>query len=446
MNDSLKLIESSGAGVSVDLAITTYKDLVKKRGLHISEVPVLLLVNSLLKANRIDKAKQEVSEITDNKLTASLESNDILQSIFVTVGDTLDPSDLQWFVDNLIFTRQRVDRKVFEQIIRNYLKHQDLDAALDVFKRIAEKFRMTPYMQSITCELIEKMDVDRLEEVLHISTNIHGKSNSFHNMAVSFAICNQIEPAQKIFTSINSENRQFLLENTVDNFKNRRQSKNLHNLLAATVDCASKETRQKMYVALLEIYSNEKATDSIANIISAMEKEAIIPTEDVAKLTKLLNRNDIEVPESWISKPEDGSKQSQLESLLHANKLDEANQMLVDSFKMEEPLERSVIRFCMSKNAEAGNIDFFKKLRSKLDAKTRIMLRFDYYEGDAYCGSGKGAEYVQHIRKVMKENPKNVRNVGSSITDRVIELMEKDAAFYNSCEYQKYSICILIAP
>lgn len=420
---------------NINAAKEIYKEWNQKDGFH--ETPFLTLVNGLLKFKRIDEAKEIITEFKSNGLKSRTTSDPdaILCRIFDSLGNYADIDDLLWFVDNLIFNRERVNRQVLEIIIKSVLwKHRDLDATFNLFDRMACQFRTTPLMLVINCELIKLGDTERLEKLLTIATNLHGKVNSFYDMAFAFTICGRIDQAKRIFESLETEDAH-KIESFINNLKMRRKVKDLNNLLVATENYVSKENRAKIFSALLELYAYENDADKdIVTICSAMEKEEILPTdESINKIVKLMQRKNIEIPKAWLQMQTNVNHlESKLQALLGENNMQEANKMLYDSLKSGTPLERNVMRYCLLKNGENGNITIFEDLKPQLDLPTKIQLKFYTYECQAYIKSGKSGDYMKILRTATKSG--DLKELAVTISDHVIDMIESNPAIYDECE------------
>lgn len=435
-NDIIESMRSQILDGRIEHAIEQYEKLKQDNGPQLTDHVALALLNCLLRAKRFNEAKQLVIDLKSFEPSTTKESGAILCSIFDKLVDQLDLDELNWYIDNLIFVRKYVDRTVLEVIVHSLLtKYQDLDATLDVFERIVHQFHSTPSIQTLTCELINRDDTERLERILSISKNIHGNVNSFYSMAFAFTLCDRIDQARKIFTSLRTEKDSGRLEKYIQNLMLRRQSKGLNNLLAATEGCISLQYREKIYTALLELYAYENSIGNISSICSAMDAENLKPDEkNKQKIIKLLKQRNVVIPESWLSDiPNEDSSETAIRSYLDQNKIQAANKLLYDSFESGISIERKVIRYCLVKNSKLGYTDIFTHLRSKLDLDTQIQLNFHSYECQAYTVANKSHEYLQLIQKTISERD-DLKLIAGSFSERVIEMIEGNPEIYENCE------------
>lgn len=432
-NDAIKKLESDVRKGNISAAMEIYKVWNKKTGFHETDFAFLTLVNGLLKLKRIDEAKQIVTDFNNNdsKSRSSKNSESTLCSIFHMLDEF---NDMLWFVEHLIFSRERVNRSVLEIIIKNTLyKHKDLDTTLNLFIRIIKQFRMSPLRQVIVCELINRDDTERLEEILKMLSNLHGKDNSYYDMAFAFTICGRTDQAKRIFSSFEMPDFNKIDDFTI-NLKLRQQIKELHNLLVATENWASKESRAKIYSALLELYVYKNGTNEIVTkLCSAMNEEQITPTgESIQKIVKFMERSDIEIPQLWVPRiSNDDESEAKLQMSLKENNIQEANRIFYSFLESETPLQRNKMRFCLKKNAENGYTKIFEDLKSKFDQQTKNQLKFYTYECEAYLKAGKSEEYIKIIRDAEKNG--NMNELAASISDGAIDIMESNPNLYEEC-------------
>ncbi|XP_055302388.1 uncharacterized protein LOC129568474 [Sitodiplosis mosellana] len=439
LNDIVRKVVSNVQKDEINAAIEIYNEWNQKNGFD--DFVFLTLVNGLLKCKRIDEAKQIVTQFDSNSLKSrsNKDTHMILCSIFDSLSDHSDLNDMIWFVDNLIFSRKHVNRRVLEIIIKNVLrKHKDVDATFNLFDRIAQQFHVTPLSLVLTCELIKLNDIEKLEKLLEIISKLHGQVNGFYDMAFAFTICGRIDQAKRIFCSLETQDSN-RFEYFINNLKLRRQVENLRNLLAATANCVSKECRANMYSALLELCAYEhNPRKIIANVCSAMNEEQIIPTdESIQKIRKLMKRTNSEIPKTWIQiQPNTDNTEVKLQALLNENNIQEANTILYDSLNSETPIQRNIMRYCLLRNAESGSIAIFDDLKLKFDSQTKIQLKFYTYECAAYIKAGKSEEYMKIIRNA--KSGMDSKELAVSISERVIDMIESNPNIYE--EYKDIAL------
>lgn len=421
-------------------ALEIYAKWNKKSGFHETDFAFLTLVSSLINAGRWDEAKKITTEFNNNdvKSRSTNDSDRILCSIFHSFN-TQSFDELRWFVDNLIFTRKYMDRRVLEVVMKTSFKLDDLNASLDLFIRIAEHYRVTPLLHTLTSKLIYQNDSDSLEKLLSISSAVNGQMNSFYDMALNFTVCGRTDQAKKIFLSLEASMGEEKIENFIENLKQRNNIKALHNFLTATENFASHQQRKMAYIALLELYAYaNNSNQAILDICSAMNRENIIPDgQHTDKITAILKRKNIAIPKSWLQCQivDRNSSDSRLHEHLIENNILEANQILYASLDAETPLPRNVIKFCLLKNADHGNIAIFEDLDLKFDSATKTQLYFYKYESIAYLNAKKGEDYLQLLQEKINKNQSDLKGLVTALPLTVIEMIESQPSIYDKCKW-----------
>lgn len=61
-----------------------------------------------------------------------------------------------------------------------------------------EKYRITPLKSTLTAQLIEKEDTQRLQQVMDASIKVHGEVNSLYDLVFAFLECGRVRQAKKV--------------------------------------------------------------------------------------------------------------------------------------------------------------------------------------------------------------------------------------------------------
>lgn len=425
----------------IDDAIAVYE---RSKQYQQDDSVTLTMLNILVKGERMSAAKELAIHHKCHESTA--QTNALLCSIFDHLVHHANLDELNFFSENLVFKRKYVSRTVLEIIVNGLLsKNADADRILSVFERMANQFNETPLFQSIACQLIQSDDTERLGHLLDISTKVHGHANSLYSMAFALNACNCIDQARKIFTSLGIDRESERLEQCIENLRLRHQTPLLENLLAATKDCVPQRYREQIYTGLVELYAYKNAKNDVTRICLAMDEERIVPTaQTLEKLRQIFKRNGLNVPNSWratSTAKHDGSTGGpssdvdvQLESLLNANDLNKANELLLELLQAGQSLNRKSIRYCLLKNAEQANVDLFQHLAVKLDSSTKIQLNFYRYDCLAYLKAHKCEEYLKMIRATADQNKNDLKTVAMQLPENLIDMIDSSATIYEQCK------------
>lgn len=437
--DVLRTIETLNHNEQTDRAIDLYREQKKRNSeFRLSDVVALSLIRNLLKIKRNPDARQVLIDFNEaRRVTYSQESNSILYDIISSLN-TLEQSDeLDWFIENLVFTRKYIDKMILDIIMRIYLTDRtNTDEALILFCRIVDQFQRTPWIQVLIRRFAENEDIDGLESILAASIKVHGRTNSFYNMAFAFVECGRINQANKIFTSLNINNDVLKIEHHIGHLKARREKEYLYNLLMATDKCIPTHYRLKIFEAMLELYAYDNEIEKIEKICAMMASENLVPKEDVEKIQAIFKRKNIEIPEIWTSSQR--QQEENYEKILHDhldnNKLEEANSLFSNLLQEEKSIHRNLLRYILKKNAENGNVEFFDGLRNRFDPSTKSQLRFPTFECEAYIKSGKHQQYIELLRNDTSKESADLKVFVINLPNHLIDLIMDCPSVYNECK------------
>lgn len=413
---------------------------------RLSDAVVLSIVNKMVNNGEYEKARTFFSEHGWNNANSTILSKEermLLENILNKLGSAADLDEFERFANEILFRRKYLDRKLLDQLMRVPLEHDNIDLAVRLFHRIATEYNTAPNLHLLTCKLIEREEVESLQNVLEIATTLFGERNSFIGMAFAFAECNRIDQANKIFASLKIDGQEPRLDSTIQHIRLLQKPNNLLNLLKATKGCVPAMYRAKMYETLIELLANKDAVDELKELLLTMEAEQVMPSkENVAKCIASLKKKKIEVPSAWIAANEKGADDDdvKLESYLKENRLSEANVLLTNMLEQGKPLTRSILRYSLASNKQSGNIEFFNSFRSKFDVETKELLLFSDFECQAYINAGKYSEYIHLLRSDMQQSNANLKWIVKSFSYGLIDLLDRSPESYDECKWNLTSI------
>lgn len=133
--------------------------------------------------------------------------------------------------------------------------------------------------------------------------------------------------------------------------------------------------------------------------------------------------------------PNDYTLEALLLLHLQEKNIDEANKILYDCLRTESSLPKSVVRYCLLKNAENGNVNIFKDLTAKFNAQTKLKLHFYKSECKAYAAAGRSQEYLQIVRDAITKNSDNqIQPLAASFSPVVIDMIATTPDIYDDCK------------
>lgn len=339
-------------------------------------------------------------------------------------------SEIRNYEDCLVFTQEKsLSRKVLESLMFLYLvDYGDIDGAMDLFERIAKKFNRTCYQQKLLCKLIESERVDEMKKVLDICTGIHTRDNALKTLAMAFVECGQIEQAKKLFESKQMIDDDQMLTQCINFHMSRGDGPLLKRMLIALENCNLPSIRKQMYTSLLRIYERNGELDELKSLVFQMDAEQLIPSKGLRdRVVDHFRKNGLDLPESWCGVDENYG--SQLECLLKADRMDEANKLLCKLLDDGKAQPKNLLHHFFVKNSEKGIISMFEYFRDKLTDETKKLLQLNAYECDAYRNAGKPDEYIEILRQKVTHEKSSMRN----LTDNIIEMISQHPHIYDPC-------------
>lgn len=339
-------------------------------------------------------------------------------------------SEIRNFEDCLVFTQEKsIPPQVLESMMVLYLvDYEDIDGAIDLFERIAKKFNRTCYQQKLLCKLIESERVNEMKKVLDICTSIHRRDNSLKSLAMAFIECGQIDQAKKLFESKQMNDDDQMLTQCIHFHMSRGNGQLLKGMLVALENCNLPKIRERIYISLLRIYERNGELDELKSLVFHMDAEQLIPYKGLRdRVVDHFRKNGLDLPESWVGVDEEYG--SQLECLLKADQMNEANKLLCKLLDEGKAQPKNLLHHFFVKNSEKGIISMFEYCRDKLDDETKKLLQLNAYECDAYRNAGKPDEYIKILRQKLWHETGSMEN----LTDNIIEMISQHPDIYDEC-------------
>lgn len=357
----------------------------------LDDITALTLIWNLLESNRIADARQIVSDLSQSiRSTSPKDATPILYDIFQTLGTQVDSEEFNWFTNRLIFTQTTVDEKLLGNLMDIVLNVRcDVKLGIQIFTKIAKEWKKVPWLEPLLMKCINSSDSDDLKKVVQVASSVIGTKNIRHNLAFAYVEVGHITEANKLYASMQMNDRDMARIEEHTAFRRKRRDKAyLDNLLAATKDSISKKCRVRIFEALLILH--EKDVDQIQELCQLMEAENIRPKTDMEAILSSFYKHNIRIPKQW--------QQSLISEESDDSSLDAANTFLIDSFKSHKRIAISTIMNVIRRNAAAGNVLGMDLLRVAIPEK--IKSRADFYSNEcrAYMSSNRHMEYVEIIQ------------------------------------------------
>lgn len=356
----------------VDNAMKIFTDVISESpNVVINQILLLRLASLLLASNRSEEALIVLKQLKPSKDDSNKNSVMTMERRAVQLLDiAVDKSDIELTMQlfNVLKDSEcfKITQNVLLRIVKCHANCGDLDGALNCLTEYATQYRCTPYKQQLTVLLIDHEDSDALQRLLDLSIRIHGEANSIVDLALGFLECGRLREAKKVLESQSNGIllRPEKLQKVLGQFSEPKQIALLENLMEATKNMIF-DNQSIVHDHLLNAYIRTQDVDKALELWMKLEEANVVPPRsfivNFANFLKSMNRmvpfND-PVPDSSSV-----SSSSQLETLIHDGKLDEAKDLVVsilgDRTKKIKENKQDMIMFFnqLSANGDVTTID-----------------------------------------------------------------------------------------
>lgn len=339
-----------------------------------------------------------------------------------------DSREFEWFVENIIFARNYASENALMVILSYQLDmRNDLDTATEYFLRIVGQFKKTPFSHLLLTKLIREEDDMNISRVIKSIEILHNKNLAQCLLAHAYTDCGDLVKASQIYSVLPKFELEQIkrLSQTV---QNQWKIRFLQNFLESAKNCMDRKGRVILFETLIMMYSDEQNVEQLEAVCDQMQSEQLKPKEGMLAISRRLEQHNIAIPNEWnVEYRWKSGPKYKLHTLLEQHKLTEANEFYVSNGG-DDIFGSRLGRYLLSKNAENGNIEFFKKMRSVLGVQfgeKKHILSFASFECKAYLKADKYLKYMEYVREDLQ------RCVDSMIAERndvpvsVMDMMDK---------------------
>lgn len=332
---------------------------------------------------------------------------------------------------------------IYSNIVFQMLQNNDIQKALQVFLQIGKKYRLTPASYIIMKRLIIEKEFNELNDVMDILIQVHGRNNALIQCAEAFIETANVEQASNIFEElkqINGGHSLPFIQHRIDFYYEKSNIDFLEKLLIATSTSISASDRKYLYDKIIMDLCRRKANiNDIVSKCTLMIKENLKPSPIAFEILKnYLKKNNTGVPAKW-STDEDGmpgksNKEDELEKALKENRLEDARVIFFESLDSKEQILRRILRFFLTKSAQAGEVATFNNLREHFDEWTRQQTDFYKYEVIAHTANNSGIEIIQKWKRTFTESDaKDFKILVQAFPRQFFELLVNEHHLIREC-------------
>lgn len=160
---------------------------------------ISILKEDIERRKRTSYSDQEAWKEATKKLYAA----SFLRCLTEVAVKTRDPQAVDNFFNLCLQLRgEKPTTGMMGVKVKIHLLRDDLDAAVKQFVLLTQEYRETPLTMELMTRLIKANDMTRLEHIVNVSSEIHGKQNVSTQLAFAFLDVGKTEEASKILKKV----------------------------------------------------------------------------------------------------------------------------------------------------------------------------------------------------------------------------------------------------
>lgn len=295
-----QLIDLYAAFDKLDEAVLTYKKIVDKDPEFIlDDTKTIKLAQLYANADRFEDA---VKFLESNKKEAvpderGFNYNTTCWRLLNSVAEKGKTKEVQMLFDALLIHNYIIPNNILlGPLIKVHIVNDEVQAAVDKFEEICQKYKATPWKNEIACRLIQTEDAQNLQRITDLSTEIHGEVNSLYDLVFSFVECGRVRQARKILETPGLRTRPQRINSACERYLQEGMIQPLEGLMEATKDLSHID-RAEIYSSLLKTYIKEVSPEKALGLWTKMQEEDITPSDAfLEKLSQFLKSQKLDVP------------------------------------------------------------------------------------------------------------------------------------------------------
>lgn len=437
-------IDNNKLPTAVDLYLTAQA---KLPALALDQSQCRLLLEYLFAAGRASDALELATHIKEGLPARPRQALIAWKSVLKAIESKCSVSELEKLYEVLLANNAFVvNGSSFAPLIRRHLNDGDVEKAIQLFYKISDEYKATPCLNMILIKLIESKEVDHLERIVAIALRLHGK-RSLYELACAFIECDRMVEAQNIFANVTWPNQSSVLKEKTDYFYETGNDVCLEKLLTAVDGYVYASDRE--YILERILMARCRRSDPPDQILALCDEMTLKPSADcLQNLNYYLTRQNRSMPDKWIeslppppsssSATSKSAEKSVFHQLIDAgDKMDEAKTTISDALESggEIRLERKSLRYFLATSATNGDIDTFDRLRTQLDADTKLQLFFSKFDCRAHINTNRSCQYMELLSDVAAAANTNTKKMilSKGFPLEAYEILEKSPDLCEKC-------------
>lgn len=310
----------------------------------------------------------------------------------------------------------QVSRQTLSPLIEAHLVHGDMKKAVEMFTFFSKEYKLTVYESGLYGRLIAAKDWETLDNVVDISSAVHGRPNSLIKLAFILCEYNQVERARNIFDTPELFVNEGQMKDECSRYIRWKSVDCLTNLAKATIS-SQDVSRGPIFESLLELFIRNDESDKALQLLKQQQDEDEIPSEEfLVNLGYYLRSKNIDVPfeipdckeKLWeVNKIEEDSDITVHEAkreLIELLKSRNSTEIRKAYRKLREPELAAAMKKLSNGNrdliplfnalADGGDVDAVQKVNSLLPEANQNGFWYTDSLARAYGKSQRGEQWI----------------------------------------------------
>lgn len=228
----------------------------------------------------------------------------ICDALLKPFADKGDLETVQRLTDAIIVNKLCFpSRRLLKSMVAAHLVKEDIDGAMELLTRYWKDYKVLPNMLNMLRAFIKKEDTDKLRQLVDMSTEAFGESNSLLDLGIAFIEEGRLNEAKRIFSTPGLRLSKHRLNSFCQVLCSYEKFDCLEALLKATASVLGVDMKL-LYEQALEAYINAGNCDRALGLWTQMQDEDVVITDKfLYSLGNFLRDNGRDVPFALPSRP-----------------------------------------------------------------------------------------------------------------------------------------------
>lgn len=342
--------------------------------------------------------------------------------------------------------------KTTSALVNVHLRNDNVVEAFNAFEEIYSKYRFTPLKMNLLCKLIQKDDMNRLQQVVEIVASAQGENIALRALAYAFIEADQIEQASIVLSNPVLVQGFNFLRRDCDYFYQRDQINILKGLLKATENldydcteiyrylflhfCKSSGSQRGTKHEIRKKLSPDEFLNEIMELLNLEEPKSITVIE---KIENVIAEAASKTVETVVSISEEEQLNDKLKQLMSQDTehISEASEMVLAALESNVKIDPTIISLFLIKAAEMGVTNVYDELWNNFEV--RNLPNFNKLYLQAHLNGATPMRYIQKMEKLIEHaksgTDQQQENVDNFVRiDDNLRFLQEHPHVINECE------------